>query len=363
MPDMRTDATRDDLLDLFRHAGDELATVYLPTVSAVEDARDRLDIRVGNVLSELAERGASPAVVDGVTRALEGHDHAAGAGLVLVASPAGVLLHHPTIRPVARTVVHVGPTPQLLPILRATQADIDHLAILLDRSGADAWTRHDLGEPVAADSVDGDDEHIHRGHPGGWSQRRFQQRAENTWEANAKLVVEEIVADDDRPEVLVIGGDVRAVGFFRQHLPADVEVIEVEGSRAADHDAFLDRVDTAIRSLAAARLVDEIGELRDAVAEGRGAAGREVLMLATQGRIDRLYVVDDTFADDRPTSRFDFTVPMVVDDDTPSGEGGITMAPSTEGAVTLAVATGAEVIVLPTEVAGLGAGVAGLLRG
>ena len=35
--------------------------------------------------------------------------------------------------------------------------------------------------------VDGDELHIHRPHQGGWSQRRFQQRAENQWEANAQV--------------------------------------------------------------------------------------------------------------------------------------------------------------------------------
>ena len=32
---------------------------------------------------------------------------------------------------------------------------------------------------------EGDTEYIHRCHPGGWSQRRFQQRAENPRDDNA----------------------------------------------------------------------------------------------------------------------------------------------------------------------------------
>ena len=355
-----------DLLAPYQHGGRVMATVYLPTRSAVEDAQDRLDIRSKNVAAELGDRGASSELIDLVSTALDGHDHADGEGLVLVATGDEILLEYPTIRPVARTVVHLGPTPLLLPLLAATRADRPHLAVLLDRTGADAWTRTDLGSPISVETVAGDELHVHRGHPGGWSQRRFQQRAENTWEANAKLVVDEIVATgDDTPSVVVVGGDVRAVGFFRDHLPSGIDVLEVEASRAAAHDAFLDRVDDAVRSLAAAELVDEVEQLREAIAVGTGVAGPETLVLASQARLDRLYVVDDSFDGGRPTSRFDFDVPLVVDDgyEHLDSVGDPVVAPRTDGAVCLALATGADVVVLPaTGVAGVEGNVAGIRR-
>ena len=355
-----------DLLEPYRHCGRDIATVYLPTRSAVEDAQDRLDIRAKNVAAELDGRGASSELVDLVASALDGHDHADGEGLVLVATSEEILLEHPTIRPVARTVVHLGPTPLLLPLLAATRADRPHVAVLLDRTGADAWARTDLGSPIATETVIGDELHVHRGHPGGWSQRRFQQRAENTWESNAKQVIDEIVAvGDETPDVVVVGGDVRAVGFFRDHLPSGIDVLEVEASRAAAHEAFLDRVDDAVRSLAAADLVDEVEQLREAIAVGTGVAGPETLVLASQSRLDRLYVVDDSFDGGRPTSRFDFAIPLVVDDgyDRLDSVDDPIVAPRTDGAVCLALATGADVVVLPaTGVAGVEGNIAGLRR-
>ena len=35
--------------------------------------------------------------------------------------------------------------------------------------------------------MQGDDDPIHKAKAGGWSQKRYQQRAENTWKANAAL--------------------------------------------------------------------------------------------------------------------------------------------------------------------------------
>lgn len=356
---------RQQLLDAFRHAGTELATIYLPSRSAVADAADRLAIRVGNVQSRLSELGASPELTQIVEDALADYDHAEGAGVILVAAPDGVVLRRVTFRPISRTVVEVGPTPHLLPTLAATQSDQPHLAVLVDRVGADAWSRVDLGEATDTTTLSGDELHVHRGHPGGWSQRRFQQRAENTWEANAKLVVEELLGDEaDRPAVVAVGGDVRAVGFFRQHVPSEIELLEVDGSRAADADAFLDRVDTAVRTWAASRLVEALDELRDAVGTGTGVAGDEVLPLLTQGRVERLFVADDTADPDRPTARFDFTMPAVLDDGQAPKAAQVTEAPVTEGAVALAVATGAEVVVIPSGgVARLDGPVAGIARG
>ncbi len=337
---------RTRILDAFGAAGQPLATVYLPSRSSVADAEDRFEIRHGNVLSRLEELAAPGDLVTVVDEALAGHSHADGAGLVLVAGTDGLVFEHSTIRPVARTEVSIGSTPRLLPLLRAVAADIDHVAVLLDRTGADLWIRDGLGDPLFEDSVEGQSIHVHRGKPGGWSQRRFQQRAENTWESNAKLVVEELLADlPDGTDLIVAGGDVRAVGFFAEHLPERLELETVDGSRAADHDAFLDAADLAVRSVAAARLADRIGEVRDMIGEGRGMAGADVLDLLTQGRVKRLYVADDTFADDRPSAPFDFSVPIHCP---PGYEGDCVAVPVTEGAVALAVATGAEVTLLPS---------------
>jgi hypothetical protein len=159
-----------------------MATIYLPSPSAVEDAAKRHDIEVGNVFKELAELGVSDQFEEVVAEALAEHQHRDDAALALVATPCEILLAHHLQRPISRAVVAVGRTPRLLPLLQATQCDIDHLAVLLDRTGADVWHRDGVGDPIDTKVVSGQEHHVHRGHPGGWSQRRFQQIAENAWE-------------------------------------------------------------------------------------------------------------------------------------------------------------------------------------
>lgn len=356
---------RQRALEAFGSSGEPLVTLYLPTPSQTATAEHRFDIRRRNAATRLDELDAPAGAAAAIDAVLAERTHDEGEALVVVASADEVIFQRDLIRPVDRTVVTVGPTPALLPLLAATQNDIVHVAVLLDRAGAEQWVRSGLGAAVEVASVDGDEEHIHRGHPGGWSQRRFQQRAENTWDSNAKEVAEELLATmPDEADVVVVGGDVRAVGFFRDHVPDHgLRFLEVEGSRSADHAAFLDRADVAVRTVAAERLTETLADVREGLAVGTAVAGDEALELLNQGRIDRLVVADDTFAVERTVDRFDFAVPMG-GPTTPDGAG--VMAPVTEGAVVLAVATGADVVVVSPGAAlasGLDRGIAGFVRG
>lgn len=293
-----------DLLDELADAvGRPMATIYLPLPSASEDAAQVFDIRRRNLPGELVEAGADEAIASVVERALADRQHLDGAALLLVADAERALVDRPLVRPVSRELVRVGPAPALLPALRAEQDDLDHVAVLVDRAGADLWVRSGLVHGAQTAEVQGDTEHIHRAHPGGWSQRRFQQRAENTWESNAAEVVAELLelVDLDRMDRIVVAGDTRAVGFFTEHLPArgKERLIVVEGSRHSDHDAFLDEADTVIRTAAKEHEVDEIRQLREELAKDVAVEGLEVLTLLAEGRVEQLFVVDDTERDDR----------------------------------------------------------------
>jgi hypothetical protein len=84
-----------------------------------------------------------------------------------------------------------------------------------------------------------------------------------------------------------------------------------------------------------------------------------VLDLLVQGRIDRLYVANDTFASNRPTA------PMALPAaPSTASDPATTTTPVTDGAVALAAVTGAGVVVVPaTGVAGIDGPIAGVLRG
>ena len=336
------------------HVG-TFATVYVPTPSTAADAEHRYEIRRKNVAAELERLNAGAAIVSAVTEALVHADHADATARLIVAvdtdGAAPVLIDRSMIRPLSRTSVTVGPVPALLPILEATQADLEHVAVLLDRTGGDLYARANLSSPLAVDEVEGDKVHIHRGHPGGWSQRRFQQTAENTWERNAKDVVDRLAEFHPDTTLVVVGGDVRAVGFFTQHLPSRYTVLEVEGSRAERPapavEAFLDHADLALRNRAAEQMVDELRAVREAVGVGTANTGAEALDMLTRGLASKLVVGNDHSRPDRRTARFDFSIPAFVENWDGLDQVDPTVAPVTDAAVNLAHRLGAEVVVAP----------------
>lgn len=361
-----TSPIRELLDDLIDAVGRPMATVYLPLPSASEDAAHQFDVRRRNVVRHLEAAGVDEPLRSVVDEALTGHHHDDGPTLLLVAEGDRVLIDRALLRPVSAELIRVGPAPALLPALRAEQDDLQHVAVLIDRAGADVWVRSDLGHDAQTAEVDGDTEHIHRGAPGGWSQRRFQQRAENTWESNANEVVTELLdlVDLDRVQRIVVAGDTRAVGFFTEHLPerGKERLTVVEGSRHADHDAFLDAADTAIRTAAKEAEVGDIRRLREELATDAAVEGLEVLSLLAEGRVERLFVVDDTASDDRLQVPFR-TDPLLagplVEEASATGRGS-----ASDLAVLMAHRLGSAIHVLPAHGARLPeAGLAARLRG
>jgi hypothetical protein len=343
-------SVRQQLDRLAEAVGRPIVTVYLPTPSAIEDAPQQLDIRRRNLARALGEAGVDDEVVARIDEVIADHEHGEGEALVLVADDASLLYQGVLVRPLERELVRVGPAPALLPALRAEQDDLYHVAVLLDREGADIWVRPGLGDPETVTSVDGSTEHIHRGHPGGWSQRRFQQRAEETWEANAGLVVEELrqLVDLDRIDAIVVAGDVRAVGGFTEKLPgaARERLIEVDGSRQADTDAFLDAADVAIRTAARDDEVGDIRQLRSELGGDNAVEGLEVLSLLAQGRVERLFVADDTEAEDR--LEVPFTVEPLLAGPMAEELSATEHGPAADLAVLLARRMGTDIHVLPS---------------
>ena len=215
---------------LFEAAG-PVVSVYLNTNGALPDGAEQVALRWKNLRRCLSDQGAP----DGALAAVEpllGLAHAEGETLVVIANAGGLLYgaHLPELPD--DDVATVGPLPHLVPFLAATQRMLAHLVVVTDRVGAEIIAVL----PTAPDQhweVTGDDQHITRSGPGGWSQRRFQQRAENRWEANARDVADELtrLVDTMDPRLVVVSGDVRAVSFLREHLPVRVTSLlsEVQG--------------------------------------------------------------------------------------------------------------------------------------
>ncbi len=283
-------ATLDDL----DAARGPFASVVIDVSSRVEDAAHRLEVQWRNAVRQLTESGFPDDDVAALTDLVGTLRHDEGEALAVVRAAGGPQLVERLGHPVERDLVTVDTLPRYGPILENRQRIVPHVVVEVDRAGAEIIS-FDAGGDVGAETVEGETLHIHRGHPGGWSQRRFQQRAENQWESNASDAAAEVaaVASSIEAELIVVSGDVRAVGFLTEHLPEHVRpivhVIE-EGSADGIADATVRLVDDAV-----ARTTRTIVERwRERVDAGTACGGADDVLEALEaGRVDCLLVHDD----------------------------------------------------------------------
>ncbi|HEU0130207.1 MAG TPA: Vms1/Ankzf1 family peptidyl-tRNA hydrolase [Mycobacteriales bacterium] len=231
-------------------------SLYLNTPVAVENAAQRLDLAWRSTRKELLDAGVDEVTLD----ALEGAvlaDRTEGNSLVAFASHGSVLYARRLPEELARETALVAPLPYVTPLLSWRQTRVPHVVVLADRTGAEILAYVDENEPVVSEEVEGSHDVIRRVQPGGWSQRRYQQRALDSWEGNAGEIAGEIerVAQSVGAEAILLGGDVHAVRLLQEHLPAPLQplvtVLEHGGGRAADGGT----------PFTAAAIVDKVGEL------------------------------------------------------------------------------------------------------
>jgi peptide subunit release factor 1 (eRF1) len=225
------------------------------------------------------------AVVDGLE-----HDHASA--FVIVQAADGAHLEETLGSEIAAASVSVDEHPRLLTILDSRQRTLPHIVVVTDRAGADIVT-FEGSAATATSEVEGERLHIHRGHPGGWSQRRFQQRAENTWEVNADSVVEAVLqaADRAQPALIAVAGDVRAKTLVERGLSerTDAPVALLD---SGDPDGIADEVIRLVDDQHARFLRRAIERLREAAGSGNAPHGESVLDALRAGRVDALLVHD-----------------------------------------------------------------------
>ena len=295
-------------LDLLSVDG-PFATVHIPMPSAVEQAGDRFDASVKTALEELERAGASGELVGRVRDEAQSHQHTDGEVLVIVAN-AGDAWSWTMDTELEQVLAETGPLPRIGRLVQESRRTLPHVVVLVDREGADIEVVHDGDSDDRSVTVEGDTDVIHKSPAGGWSQRRFQQRVENTWEENAQRVAD-AVADlhrTVRAHAVFVAGDERAVGFLLEHLPTEVRELVQQldhGSRAdgADLDGMRDDVDRALADMVARHTTELLERFGSARANDGAVEGAEDTLLALfEGRVETLLVHADP--DDDRTAWF-----------------------------------------------------------
>jgi len=229
-------------------------SLYLNTPIAVENAAQRLELAWRSTRQELTAAGVDDHTLD----ALEGavlDNRTEGNSVVAFASHGSVLYARRMPEELAREQAVVASLPYVTPLLSWAQTRVPHVVVLADRAGAEILAYVDGTEPVVSEEVEGSHDVVRRVQPGGWSQRRYQQRAIDSWEGNAAEVCEEIdrVVRSVDAKVVLVGGDVHAVRLIQEHLPEPVkplaQVLEAGGGRATDGGT----------PFTAAEIVDKVG--------------------------------------------------------------------------------------------------------
>ena len=140
-------------------------------------------------------------------------------------------------------------------------------------------------------------EKTRRSQKGGWSQARYQRRAENTHLHHVKEVVEALdrIVREDNINHIVVAGEEVAVPIFREQLPKHLEekIVDVVAlQRNAPGDNILETTMAALREKDAETDVEKVDELLNAwQSGGLGVAGPEATLSALQlGQVDELII-------------------------------------------------------------------------
>jgi hypothetical protein len=324
----------DDLRTLVETDGPCL-TLLLPAPSHHADAAERFAVECKNALKQISGNwpGAELFALENELAALP---HDVGAGVIVIHC-AGGTSHIEFVDDPLSPAVFEGPLPHLAPLLESRQRTIAHVVVEADKEGA-SITAFDGGGLLDSEIVEGDTEYIHRGHPGGWSQRRFQQRAENTWDHNADDIA--AAADELAKRVdarlVVVTGPPRARSMVVESMDNLVRHDEytVHPIEAGDLDGIAEAVTRLTADVAATDAVAAIHRAQASTATAVGFDG-DVLGALDAGRVETLLVHDDTnpASEDRHVDH----------------------------CIARALATGADIVVVP-NVAIIDHGVAAILR-
>jgi hypothetical protein len=356
-----------DLAELVRRPGPFLS-IYLNTEREVENAAPRSEIRWKTVRTDLEPRGVPEAVLGEIDPLVPGA-HLEGECLAVIADGERILhVEHGTAEG-PNDEATWGPTPRLLPIVRWRQSEPPYVVVLTDRTGADLFGFvRGLPDAIRGE-VEGDHDEIRRVKPGGWSQRRYQDRAEDSWKENAEQVAERVarLARDLDAQLVIVAGDVRAVELLQKSLPERVEglVHVVQGERPWEGkgdpipEETQDLVERHVRQTTE-RLIAKFEEERgqhDKAAEGVDATAKALsraqvaVLLITEREIDR----ELSFGPEPSLLGPSAQELKELGVDSPE------QAPASDVLVRAALGTGAGVRVLDDE-AGIDDGVGALLR-
>lgn len=336
-------------------------------------AAQELRARWSSLRSDLLDQGAEPQLVETVGDLLLSPTGLGGPqGRSVVANTGGVLMDQVLSTPPSRNEAVAGPLPHLLPTLRGLSGSVPHAVVEIDRTGADIAVVGQASDKVTTEQVEGEHDVIHKvSGAGGWSHRRMQMRAEDSWERNATTVAERLDAlvAEHRPQLVLLTGDDDSRSYVHDHASGRVKevLVNVDGSGRADGvhaEAFQQSVEEVLSRHRFTAMAELVAQFEQGVGRHDGATGDlfSVVQALQTGSVGTLLLEEDLsglpqlWAGEDPLH-----LGMTEDDVRALGSQTAVAAPADCVLVRAAAGQRAEVVPL-TGVRVLDAGVGALLR-
>jgi hypothetical protein len=288
---------RNEIAALFEHDG-PFVSVYLDARSDQPQAQQQLLTRWKTARSALSAEGATDDDLAAIDAAVESATHVGGDTLALIAAGGKVLLDRHLPEPPAGDRWKLGLLPWVGPLVETAQTLLPHVIVVAERTGAEIYGFDASGESVEEEVSASSNEDVEKVKAGGWSQRRYQNRAVQEWEQNAAEVAEEVAAIAKQVGARVIGvrGDVHAVRLLREALPAETAALV----RDLDGQGQLGEPHRLVDTVVAEETVAVLGEFKQEKGQhDRAADGPARVLEALQSATVQTLLVHDDADDDR----------------------------------------------------------------
>jgi Bacterial archaeo-eukaryotic release factor family 2 len=226
-----SDAAHAVLAELYRSEA-PLITVYADASEDSNDPHRTRELRRRALREELAAAGAPNADLDIVDEILSRPTHVGNPVSHFLVIRNGEVLVQELLpgQPRAQHAVSYGLVPGLIPLVMHRPRDLSYLVVEANREGGVVKLFRLGGTgPEAEREIEGETEQIRKVQMGGWSHRRFQQHAEETWKRNEAQIAESIdeLVRTEKVELVLISGDVRATQLLRDQLSSAAQKVAV----------------------------------------------------------------------------------------------------------------------------------------
>ena len=284
-----------DRLASFESGQGSVISLYLDMRPDQSGQRAHVRIFLRNNVDEQAralsgrERSDFERTVERIQKYLDESVAKSSNGVAIFASTTGDLFEAiPLDVPLEQPSMHLAAVPQLYPLARLNDQYPRYAALLLDTNSADLYV-FALGARTRHETVQS--EKTRRTKMGGWSQARYQRRAENFHKQHMKEVVDlldKVVAAEHLQHVVVACDEVAKPYLTAQlpkHLAAKViDMVNVDVKSTGEHALLADTMN-ALRRNDADTDAEHVRRMIDAWrAGGLAVAGLEATMRALEMR-------------------------------------------------------------------------------